>query len=140
MNSPPTTISQHAALIYTMVLASAVDGRMPTNELGLIGRLVRQLPIFAGFDMEKLTETAQECAVILQMANGLDRVLALIAEALPPNLRETAYLVACEIAAADRRLPFEEMRLLQKLRQALELDRLIAGAIERATTVRLAIA
>ena len=140
MNSRPATISQHAALIYTMVLASAVDGRMPTNELGLIGRLVRQLPIFADFDMEKLTETAQECAVILQTANGLDRVLALIAEALPPNLRETAYLVACEIAAADRRLPFEEMRLLQKLRQALELDRLIAGAIERATTVRLAIA
>ncbi|HSE77542.1 MAG TPA: tellurite resistance TerB family protein [Alphaproteobacteria bacterium] len=140
MNSRPTTISQHAALIYTMVLASAVDGRMPANELGLIGRLVRQLPIFADFDMEKLTETAQECAVILQTANGLDRVLALIAEALPANLRETAYLVACEIAAADRRLPFEEMRLLQKLRQALELDRLIAGAIERATTVRLAIA
>lgn len=140
MNSRPTTISQHAALIYTMVLASAVDGRMPANELGLIGRLVRQLPIFADFDMEKLTETAQECAVILQTANGLDRVLTLIAEALPANLRETAYLVACEIAAADRRLPFEEMRLLQKLRQALELDRLIAGAIERATTVRLAIA
>ncbi|HJS33811.1 MAG TPA: tellurite resistance TerB family protein [Alphaproteobacteria bacterium] len=140
MNHPPAAISQHAALIYTMVLASAVDGRMPTNELGLIGRLVRQLPIFSGFDIETLTETAQECAVILQTANGLDRVLSLIAEALPPNLRETAYLVACEIAAADRRLPFEEMRLLQKLRQALELDRLIAGAIERATTVRLAIA
>ncbi len=140
MNSRPAAISHHAALIYTMVLASAVDGRMPTNELGLIGRLVRQLPIFAGFDPEGITETAQECAVILQTANGLDRVLALISDALPSNLRETAYLVACEIAAADRRLPFEEMRLLQKLRQALDLDRLIAGAIERATTVRLAVA
>ena len=100
-------ISPHAALIYTMVLIAAVDRDMKNIELGQIGRLVHELPAFSGYDSNKLPETAKECAVILSMHDGLERILAMIAEALSPQLRETAYLVACEIAAIDGRLPFE---------------------------------
>ena len=64
--------------------------------------------------------------------------LALVAAALPPALRETAYLLACEVAAIDARVPIEEMRMLQKIRQAFDLDRLTSAALERATQARLA--
>ena len=67
---------------------------------------------------------------------GLDRFLDVVADSLPPNLVETAYALACEIAAADLRVPPEEVRLLQILRDRLGLDRLIASAIERAVKAR----
>lgn len=131
-------ISVPQALIYTMVVISASDRDMKNIELARIGEIVRSLPAFAGFDPRKVPEVAQESAVIVQTANGLDRILAMIAEALSDPLRETAYLLACEIAAADARYPVEEFRLLQKLRHALGLDRLVTAAFERATLARYA--
>src|SRR3954452_15358769 len=58
----------------------------------------------------------------------------MIREALPPRLRETAYLLACEVAAADGEATQGELRFLQDFRIAMDIDRLIAGAIERAAT------
>jgi tellurite resistance protein len=129
-------ISPQAALIYAMVLVSAADNAMPDHELQRIGTIVKTWPAFNGYDAEKLTDTARECAVILQTGHGLDRVLSLIGAALPSHLVETAYLLACDIALNDGKLPFEEMRILQKLRQTLGLDRLVAGALERAISAR----
>ena len=131
-------ISHHAALIYTMVIAAAVDGDMKDAEFALIGRLTAELPAFAGYDRNKLPETAQECAVILQTDNGLERLVNLIAEALPRHLRETAYLLACETMDVDHQIDSDEMALLDLIRRRLEIDRLAAAAIERATTARFA--
>lgn len=133
-------ISHHAALVYVMVIMSAVDREMPDAEFRLIGRLATQLPAFEGFDRNKLLETAQECAVILHTKDGLDRLLAMVAQALSHDLRETAYLVACEVAAHDRKVPLTEVTLLEKIRRALHIDRLTAAALERATAARLAMA
>lgn len=130
-------ISHHAALIYVMVIMSAVDREMPDNEFRLIGRLATQLPAFQGFDPNKLVETAQECAVILQTRDGLERLLRLVAQALSHDMRETAYLIACEVAAHDRKVPLTEVALLEKIRRALHIDRLTAAALERATAARL---
>jgi tellurite resistance protein len=137
-HAPAPQISPHAAIIYTLVMVAAADREMKAVELTQIGRFVTQLPAFADYDARKIVETAQECAVMLQVENGLDRTLALVAAALPSALRETAYLLACEVAAIDERIPLEEMRMLQKIRQALDLDRLTSAALERATQARLA--
>lgn len=129
-------ISPQSALIYTMVLVAAADSDMPDHELHRIGTIVQTWPAFRDFDAETLTDTARECAVILQTADGLERILAVIKSNLPANLLETAYFMACDIALNDGRLPFEEMRILQKLRSTLGLDRLVAGALERAVSAR----
>lgn len=131
-------ISPHQALVYAMILVAGSDREMTVHELRLIGRKARQLPVFAAFDDNDLPAVAQEFAVMVQIKDGVDRVLALIAEALPEHLRETCYLCAAEVAAIDGRVPAEELRVLQRLRLTLGLDRLVAAAIERATQARLA--
>lgn len=129
-------ISPHAAMIYTMIIVSAVDRAMPDSELRRIGQIVQTWPVFRNFDPEKLTETSQECAVLLQMDDGLDRVLSLIRASVPHHLRETTYLVACDVAAVDGRVPFVESRILARIRHSLELDHLVAAALERAISAR----
>ncbi len=101
-----------------------------------IGRQVRYLPVFRHFEHERLTEVGRQCAELLRDEDGLDQACAMIAEALPQSLRETAYALACEVAAADGDLASEEIDLLRLLRQRLSLDRLVAAAIERTTYVR----
>lgn len=130
------TVSPHAAMIYAMILVSAVDRRMPDHELRRIGQIVQFWPVFRDFDPEQLPSTSQECAVFLQMDDGLDRVLALIGSSVPSHLRETTYLLACDVAAIDGAVPFVESRLLARIRHALGIDHLVAAALERAISAR----
>jgi hypothetical protein len=71
--------------------------------------------------------------------DGLDVACEMIAEALPQPLRETAYALACDVAAADGVLASAELEVLSLLRRRLNVDRLVAAAIERATYARHAI-
>ncbi len=130
------TINKHQALIYVMVTMIGVDARIGNAELARIGRLVQTLPAFSGFNAERLTHVAQECGEILQEDSGLETVLGLIREGLPPILRETAYALAVEVAIADRNIAREEIRFLAMLRDKLELSKLATAAIEHAAIAR----
>jgi len=129
-------IDRHTALIFTMVLVSAAEGVMTDAELGTIGQQVRYLPVFRGFDHDRLTAVGRECAELLRQEDGLDIACDMIAGALSPRLRETPYALACDVAAADGTLAEEEANLLELLRRRLNIDRLVAAAIERATQAR----
>jgi tellurite resistance protein len=129
-------IDHHAALIYTMVLASAADREMKDAELRIIGDIVNHLPIFADYDRMRLTQDLKACAELLARDDGLDHVLKTIRDGLPAMLRETSYAVACDVVAADGAASQEELRLVELLRDCLELDRLIAAGIERGARAR----
>ena len=129
-------LNHHDALIYVMVTMSAVDRTMTDAELARIGEIVSNLPIFRDFDQEKLVKTAEACGEVLSEDGGLDRVLLLVRSALPKKLRETAYAIALEIAAADLDVKPEETRFLEMLRDSLDLDKLTTAGIERGIRAR----
>jgi tellurite resistance protein len=134
------TISHHAALVYVMVVVSAADGAMSDKELKAIGDLTRTLPVFKGFDRDRLLVLAQDCSAILQEEDGLAAVLGLVKDALPEPLRETAYWLALEVALSDTQVKLEEVRIIEALRRALGLDRLVAAALERGARARYQVA
>ena len=129
-------LDHHDALIYAMVTISAVDRAITDAEFARIGELVSHLPIFDVYDSGKLVQTTQNCGEILSQDNGLQQVLKLIRSVLPKTLRETAYAVALEVAAADLDVQPEETRFLELLSDALELDKLTTTAIERGIRAR----
>jgi tellurite resistance protein len=136
MNKPARPVTQHEALIYAMVTLSAADEKMTDRELMKIGDIVRTLPAFREFDAEKLVAAAKACGEYLQFDDGIDQILDVIANTLPPKLHETAYALAIEVAAADLHVEQEELRFLQMLRDRLDLDKLAVAAIERSARVR----
>ena len=131
-------IDAQAALIYAMVLTSAADRDMTDAELQMIGDIVQHLPVFRGFDTDRLPRVARDCAALLDDSRGLENTLEVIKAALPGRLRETAYTLACDVVAADGAVTQEELRILEVLRDELEIDRLAAVAIERAARARYA--
>ncbi|MBI1181446.1 MAG: hypothetical protein GC201_12895 [Alphaproteobacteria bacterium] len=127
---PEPVLSPHAALVYLMVIVAAADSRMTDSEIQAISHTVSDLPVFRGYDSGKLFEAAQACTDILQERDGLETVLALVREALPEGMTGTAYAIACAVAASDGSAPQEELRLLEMIRHELDIDRLLAVAIE----------
>jgi tellurite resistance protein len=130
------TISPHAALVYLMVVVSAADGTMDARELETIGDLIRKLPVFRGFDSDRLVSLVEDCSSILQENEGLQAVLGLVRDALSEPLRETAYWLALELAHSDTKVALEEVRIVEVIRRALGLDKLVAAALERGARAR----
>jgi len=134
------TISHQTALVYVMVVVAAADGVISDKELKTIGDLSKHLPAFRDFDHSRLLATAQDCGAILQEPEGLDAVMGLAKAALPEHLRETAYWLALEVALADSRVMLEEIRVIEAIRRALGLDKLVASALERGARARYQVA
>ncbi len=129
-------LTPHEALIYIMITMSAVDKDLSDKELARIGSIVKNLPVFEGFDVEKLIKISSSCGEALGADNGLTDVLKAIGLAIPPKLKDTAYAVAVEISVADWQIEQEEIRFLQMLRDTLGLDKLTTAAIEHGAIAR----
>jgi tellurite resistance protein len=131
-----TRFTVQEALVCAMVLMAAADQQMSDAELGMMARMVQELPAFSEFHPSEIEGVTETVLSLLGEGDGLDRAVAMIRDSLPMRLRETAYLLACEVAAADGEATQEELRFLQDFRIGLDMDRLIAGAIERAAKAR----
>jgi hypothetical protein len=129
-------LSPQAALIYVMVIVSASDAEMSDRELHTIGEAVKTLPAFEGFEPEGLIRVAQECATVLGEPNGLEAALSMVKEGIPPHLRETAYLLGLDLALSHRPVENVELRILDRLRSMLALDKLVAAALEHSARAR----
>ena len=113
----PHPMSPQDCLVAIMVAVSASDETIRTAELVKIEGAVNMLPVF-------------------EQEDGLDALFGLIRDNLPERLNETAYALACDVAAADGSLAETELRLLEEIRYELSIDRLHAAAIERGARAR----
>jgi tellurite resistance protein len=129
-------LDPHGALICTMVIVSAADSNMTDAELAIIGEIVGHLPVFRDFDRDTLPSVLESCSRLLSRDDGLAEAFSEIKKALPANLRETAYALACDVAAVDGAAAQEELRVLEMMRDRLAIDRLIAAGIERGARAR----
>lgn len=129
-------LSPQEAVIYLMVMASASDGRMSERELRSIGRVVRSFSLFSGADEQSLVELAEACGALMSSEGGLQKVLTAAASAIPGHLGETAYAAVVDVITADEGLEMTEIRVLELIRNALNVDDDGAAAIERAARAR----
>ena len=130
------SLTAEDCLIAVMVAISASDQNIRTSELVAIERVVNHLPIFANYDADRIKSVSQIVFDLFAVEEGLDALFGLVRDNLPEKLYETAYALACDIAAADGLLLEPELRLLEEIRYELAIDRLHAAAIERGARAR----
>lgn len=133
---PLASFSAQDALVAVMVGASASDENMTTNELLSISNMVDTLPVFEGYDRDRMRTVSQTVFDLLTEEDGLDALFGLVRDALSDPLHETAYALACDVAAADGHAFQAELQFLLELRHELDIDRLHAAAIERGSSAR----
>ena len=131
------SLSAQDALVHLMVLTASSDAGVSDRELGLIGSLISRSPVFDGYAADRLAGAANTCVDRINGTDGLEGVLDAAVAALPPRLQDTAYALAVEVAVVDLQLPQEELRLLEMIRDRLQIDRLMTAAIEAAARARM---
>lgn len=137
MNDSAThPLSAQDCLVAVMIAVSASDEQIRTAELVKIESAVNNLPVFGNYDADRINIVAQTVFDLFSDEDGLDALFGLIRGSLPERLFETAYALACDVAAADGVLDDTELRLLEEIRYELNLDRLHAAAIERGARAR----
>lgn len=129
-------LSAQDALVTLMITVSASDEDIRTAELVKMSNAINNLPVFAGFDAERLPRLSKMVFELLEQEDGLEAIFGLIRDALPVRLFETAYALSCDVAAADGTIKMAEQRILEEIRDELLLDRLHAAAIERGSRAR----
>jgi tellurite resistance protein len=131
-----TPLTAQDALVAVMVGVSVSDETIRTAELVKIEQIVNHLPVFGAYDADRMQTVANAVFDLFEEEDGLDALFGLVVSALPEKLFETAYAMACDVAAADGTLAQPELRFLEELRYALNIDRLHAAAIERGARAR----
>lgn len=134
--SSATKLNPQDALIWAMVMISAADHQVSDDEIDDIQDRIIRLPAFDGFDFSRLPTVVDDCATVLNEAEGLDRALIMLKAALPKRLHETAYILALDILVADGEESEEELNLIEMMRDAFDLDELVAAALERGLRAR----
>ena len=124
------------ALISVMMAVSVSDTNIRTSELVAIERMVDHMPVFADYDADRIRAVSQTVLSLFEEEDGLDALFGLVRDALPERLYETAYALACDVAAADGRLTDDEAELLREIRYELNVSRLHAAAIELSSQLR----
>ncbi|SHF53871.1 Tellurite resistance protein TerB [Litoreibacter ascidiaceicola] len=136
MTLDTANLTPQDALVAMMIAVSMSDENVRTSELVAIQQAVNYLPIFAGYDVDRIKEISQITTELFEEEEGLDALFGMVRAALPEHLYETAYAFACDVAAADGALYQPELRLLEEIRYELKIDRLHAAAIERGSRAR----
>jgi tellurite resistance protein len=132
----PASLTPQDALVAVMIAVCASDEHMRTTELVAINRMVTQMPVFAGYDPDRIRQISQTVLDLFEEEEGLNALFGLIRAGLPQRLHETAYAMACDVAAADQQLQAVELEMLGEIRDQLQIDRLHAAAIEWGARVR----
>ena len=136
INSSTTILSPQDALVAIMIAEGTSHRGVTKIEFASIIKIIEHLPIFKDYDASRVKIIAETVYDIFEEEDGLAALFGLIKVSLPEHLFETAYALACDVAAADGRLKEIELQLLREIRYELNIDRLHGAAIERGARAR----
>ena len=111
-----------------LVGAATADGILRRDENSRLTELLGSSRFGLGIGIEATT-AATTRALNLLADHGLAAVLSACAEAIPPDLRATAFALAVDLALADGRLGSRESALIDQLQGALRIEGELARTI-----------
>lgn len=129
-------MSTHSALVHVMVLTACADSHIADEEIRQMTDMIGVWPVFRSYDVDNLSADIESTLAYLEREDGIDELVQAVADVLPARLAETAYALACDVAAADGTATQAELEVLMIVRQALGVGRLPAAAIERGARAR----
>jgi tellurite resistance protein len=115
-------------MMAVLVGCAAADGILRAEERSRATDLMRSSRWALGLGVEA-TEAATTRALNLIADHGLPALLAACAEAIPAELRGTAFALAVDVALADGRLGTRESTLIDQLQSAFRIDGALARKI-----------
>jgi hypothetical protein len=105
-----------------MLSAVACDGHISDEEVRSLGTIASRMRLFENINGGKWNRMIDKLLGVLKR-DGVEPLLDRSIEALPEDLHETAFAVACDLVLADQGIEDEEKQYLSNLQRKLGLDR-----------------
>jgi tellurite resistance protein len=128
VHATPLRLSRADAVMAVLVGCAAADGVLGAEEASRLNDVLTSSRCGLGFGIEA-TADATTRALNLIADRGLPAVLAACAQAIPAELRATAFALAIDLMLADGRLGSRESTLIDQLRRAFQIDGALARKI-----------
>lgn len=101
--------------------AIAADGMITEEEAAGLGTSLSRMKLFQGMSNRDVNKVFEKCLKIVR-SNGVEHLLTLSAEAIKPELRQTAFAIATDLLMADGHVAPEEKKFLEKIQKGLGVN------------------
>jgi hypothetical protein len=128
LNVPQAVI----AIAIAVMTADDDASEIERNELAFA---LRRLRLFRGYEPSYLQEQLRSISLKIK-GQEFGVVIGAVKRALTPQLRETAFLIAAELALVDTTLAAKEKVILEKLQTGLEIDAAVGSKIVEVIQIR----
>lgn len=120
--APSSQMSKAEAFAGILLAAVASDGHISDDEAQGLVTLTMRMKLFQNVSPDRFNRMMDRLTGLLKR-HGVEPLLDKCVEALPSELRETAFAHCCNLVLADRGIEDEEKRFLSTLQRRLEIDR-----------------
>ena len=131
----PSSLSQAEAVAAIAVAAIAADGYLLEEERQSIFAVMSNLHVFQKYSSRQRLKLLEKLFDVLRQ-KGAHTLVYSAKEALPPQLRETAFAVAINMVMADGTLVESEREFLQQLEQVLEISEACASQMIKSMLIK----
>lgn len=123
-------LSQEEAFAGVLLAAVAADGEVAEEEATGLAATLMRMRLYDGWADRDFHRAFRRLSADLRR-DGLAAFTARLAEALPPDLRVTAFVNACDLVLADGAVEETESRLIDDLQRRLGVpDEFAAKVVE----------
>ncbi len=113
-------LSKQEAFAGILLAAVAADGHISDEEAQGLWTIIERMKLFNNFTPDKFNQLMNNLVKILKR-EGVDKLVQKAANALPEDLRPTAFANACDLVLADGVVEDEEKKLVETLQNLLEI-------------------
>lgn len=123
-----TTLGPAESFAAIALIAVASDGYITDTECQALSTTLSRMQLFRSYPNDVMRRMFDKLLSILQR-EGLEVLFNAAIDALPHDLKETAFAVTTDIVLADGQVTSEEEKLLNDLYRALEIPEDLAVKI-----------
>jgi hypothetical protein len=134
-SSEATKFGPHEGFAGILLGASACDGHIADEEVHSLFTMLGRMKMYQRYT-EKNWSTLMNRLLGLLKRKGVDELIDKAVEALPSELRATAFVNACDIVLADGVVEDDEKEFLDKLQGKLDIPDEEAVTIVRVMVVK----
>lgn len=113
-------LTKAEAFAGILLAAAGADGHIADEEVSSLCTTTQRMKLFSNIAPNKFG-TMMDGLVKILKREGVEKLVERCAEALPDDLRETAFANACDIVLADGVVEDEEKELIEKLQNELDI-------------------
>jgi len=118
-----------------MLSAVACDGHISDEEGHSLGTVANRMKLFEQINGQKWNRMIDRLMGVLKR-DGVEALVEKSVDALPEELHDTAFAVACNLVLADQGIEDEEKQYLSMLQRKLGLDRETALKIFKVMVIK----